>query len=60
MLFFRDVVNTVVEADGKNGITRARFLEEARKVHDFTADGMLGPQTTSATTSSTAASCSCR
>ena len=43
MLFFRDVVNTVVEADGENGITRARFLEEARKVHDFTADGMLGP-----------------
>jgi ABC-type branched-subunit amino acid transport system substrate-binding protein len=42
-LFFRDVVNSVVKADGNNGLTRARFLEEAAKVHDFTADGMLGP-----------------
>jgi hypothetical protein len=42
-LFFRDVANNVVKADGNNGLTRARFLEEAAKVHDFTADGMLGP-----------------
>jgi Periplasmic binding protein len=42
-LFFRDVVNNVVKADGNNGLTRARFLEEAAKIHDFTADGMLGP-----------------
>ena len=42
-LFFRDVVNNVVKANGENGLTRARFLEEAAKVHDFTADGMLGP-----------------
>jgi hypothetical protein len=42
-LFFRDVVNNVVKADGNNGLTRARFLEEAAKVHDFNADGMLGP-----------------
>jgi ABC-type branched-subunit amino acid transport system substrate-binding protein len=42
-LFFRDVVNKVAEADGNNGLTRARFLEEAANVHDFTADGMLGP-----------------
>ena len=42
-LFFRDVVNNVVKADGDNGLTRFRFLEEAAKVHDFTADGMLGP-----------------
>jgi Periplasmic binding protein len=42
-LFFRDVVNNVVKADGNNSLTRARFLEEAGKVHDFTADGMLGP-----------------
>jgi len=46
-LFFRDVVDNVVKADGKNGLTRARFLEEAAKVHDFTAsvdgDAMLGP-----------------
>ena len=36
-----------MKADGKNGLTRARFLEEAAKVHDFTAsvdgDAMLGP-----------------
>jgi ABC-type branched-subunit amino acid transport system substrate-binding protein len=42
-LFFRDVVNNVAKADGINGLTRARFLEEAAKIHDFTADGLLGP-----------------
>jgi Periplasmic binding protein len=46
-LFFRDVVNNVVKADGNNGLTRARFIEEAKKIHNFTADvggqGMLGP-----------------
>jgi Periplasmic binding protein len=42
-LFFRDAVNRVVEASGKDGLTRARFIEEAAKIHDFTADGMLGP-----------------
>jgi Periplasmic binding protein len=46
-LFFRDVVNNVVKAHGNNGLTRARFLEEARNVHDFKAEvggeGMLGP-----------------
>jgi hypothetical protein len=46
-LFFRDVVENVVKADGNNGLTRARFLEEAKKIHDFTAavggQGMLGP-----------------
>jgi ABC-type branched-subunit amino acid transport system substrate-binding protein len=42
-LFFRDVVERVVEADGDDGLTRARFLEEAAEIHDFTADGMLGP-----------------
>jgi hypothetical protein len=46
-LFFRDVVNNVVKAHGNNGLTRANFLEEARKIHDFRADvggeGMLGP-----------------
>jgi hypothetical protein len=46
-LFFRDVVNKVVEKHGNNGLTRARFLEEARNIHDFKAEvggeGMLGP-----------------
>jgi hypothetical protein len=46
-LFFRDVVNAVVDADGNNGLTRAAFLEQAADIHDFTAtvngDDMLGP-----------------
>jgi hypothetical protein len=42
-LFFRDVANKVAAADGNNGLTRAAFLDQAGKVHDFTADGMLGP-----------------
>jgi ABC-type branched-subunit amino acid transport system substrate-binding protein len=42
-LFFRDVAARVAAAKGKDGLTRAAFLEEAAKVHDFTADGMLGP-----------------
>jgi Periplasmic binding protein len=42
-LFFRDVVNNVAKEHGNNGLTRERFLQEAAKVHDFTADGMLGP-----------------
>ena len=36
-------MNNVAKADGVNGLTRARFLDEAAKIHDFTADGMLGP-----------------
>jgi ABC-type branched-subunit amino acid transport system substrate-binding protein len=46
-LFFRDVVNAVVAADGENGLTRAAFLAQAADVHEFTADvagdGMLPP-----------------
>jgi ABC-type branched-subunit amino acid transport system substrate-binding protein len=46
-LFFRDVVNAIVQKDGNNGLTRARFLEEARNIHNFEAkvggEGMLGP-----------------
>jgi hypothetical protein len=46
-LFFRDVVTRVVEKNGNNGLTRARFLEEAKNIHDFKAEvdgqGMLGP-----------------
>jgi hypothetical protein len=38
-LFFRDMVNN---GEGRRRQQRpARFLEEAAKVHDFTADGML-------------------
>jgi len=45
-LFFRDVVNKIVDADGENGLTRAKFLETARGMHDFSAevdgDSMIG------------------
>jgi ABC-type branched-subunit amino acid transport system substrate-binding protein len=42
-LLFRDVVERVVEADGEDGLTRARFLEEIGNYHDFDADGLVGP-----------------
>ena len=42
-MLFRDVMKNVVKADGPDGITRAHFIEEARKIHDFTADGLVGP-----------------
>ena len=42
-MFFGEVADRVAEADGGNGLARAGFLEEAAKVHDFTAGGMLGP-----------------
>jgi hypothetical protein len=41
-LFFRDVVQKVVDADGNNGLTRAAVLEQAPTVNNFTADGMMG------------------
>jgi hypothetical protein len=45
-LFFRDVVNKIVDADGENGLTRAKFLETAAGIHDFSAevdgDSMIG------------------
>jgi hypothetical protein len=42
-LFFQDVVNKVVKADGVNGLTRANFLATAKDEHSFTAQGMIGP-----------------
>jgi Periplasmic binding protein len=41
-IFFRDVVNDIVQKDGKNGVTRAAVLATAATIHNFTADGMLG------------------
>jgi hypothetical protein len=41
-IFFRDVVNDIVQKDGKNGVTRAAVLATAPTIHNFTADGMLG------------------
>ena len=46
-LFFRDVVNKIVDADGENGLTRAKFLDTAKGIHNFSAevdgDSMIGP-----------------
>jgi hypothetical protein len=42
-LFFRDVVNKIVASKGVNGLTRANFIETAKTIHRFTADGILGP-----------------
>jgi len=41
-IFFGDVVNDIVQKDGKNGLTRSAVLATAATIHDFTADGMLG------------------
>jgi len=41
-IFLRDVVNDIVQQDGKNGLTRAAVLATAATIHNFTADGMLG------------------
>jgi len=41
-IFLRDVVNDIVQKDGKNGLTRAAVLATAATIHNFTADGMLG------------------
>jgi hypothetical protein len=42
-LFFQDVVNKIVKAQGVNGLTRANFLATAKGEHNFTAQGMIGP-----------------
>jgi ABC-type branched-subunit amino acid transport system substrate-binding protein len=41
-LFFQDVANKVVKAQGVNGLTRANFLATAKGEHNFTAQGMIG------------------
>ena len=41
-LLLRDSVNTIVERDGVNGLTRAALLEELRDNHAFDGDGMWG------------------
>ncbi len=38
-LFFQDVVQKIVAADGVNGLTRANFLATAKTEHAFTARG---------------------
>ncbi|MGH3452301.1 MAG: hypothetical protein ACRDQW_16675, partial [Haloechinothrix sp.] len=41
-IFFRDVVQKVVDEGGNNALTRAAVLEQAPTVNNFTADGMMG------------------
>ena len=41
-IFFRDVVNKIVQQSGDNGLTRAAVLATAPTINGFTADGMLG------------------
>ena len=45
-LFFRDAVKQVVASKGVNGLTRANFIEAARSIHKFNADGLIGTQDT--------------
>jgi ABC-type branched-subunit amino acid transport system substrate-binding protein len=39
---FRDAVNSIVKADGVNGVTRKSILAALEKVHQFDAEGMIG------------------
>jgi ABC-type branched-subunit amino acid transport system substrate-binding protein len=43
-IFFRDAVKAVVAKSGVNGLTRENWLAAARSIHNFTADGMVGPE----------------
>ncbi len=40
-VLFHQVIDEIVDADGINGITRARILEELSKTQDFDAGGLL-------------------
>jgi Periplasmic binding protein len=42
-LYFRDVVNAVVETEGVNGLTREAVIAAANDVNDFDAEGMVAP-----------------
>ncbi len=42
-IYFRDIVDGIVKADGPNAITRAAVLTGANNIHNFTADGMIAP-----------------
>jgi hypothetical protein len=41
-IMFRDIVNSIAEADGNNAVTRAAVLKGAANLNDFDADGMMG------------------
>jgi hypothetical protein len=40
-ILFHETIDKLVERDGANGITRAKFLEEVARTHAFDADGLL-------------------
>ena len=42
MIAFRDAVNTIVKADGINGVTRKAIFAALNHMHKFNADGMFG------------------
>ncbi len=46
-VMFEEVVNTIVAADGPNGLTRARLLEELNALTDFDANGFFASFTPS-------------
>lgn len=41
-LLLEHVVGKIVDADGPNGLTRAKVLAGLKDVHDFTANGLFG------------------
>jgi ABC-type branched-subunit amino acid transport system substrate-binding protein len=41
-MLFKSTIDKIVEADGVNGITRAKMLETLANTDDFTADGWMG------------------
>jgi hypothetical protein len=41
---FKQVIDGIVDADGPNAITRARFLTELAALDDFDANGWFGPR----------------
>jgi ABC-type branched-subunit amino acid transport system substrate-binding protein len=41
-LLFRDAVNSIVEKDGNNALTRKALLDALAQIHDFDGDGMWG------------------
>ena len=41
-VLFEQAVNAIVEADGPNGLTRVRLLDELTAMSEFSANGMFG------------------
>lgn len=42
-LLFENAARQVIEAEGRNGLTRSRVVTALSATHDFTAAGILGP-----------------